>query len=80
MTQYKKDKTLYRCPWFSNWFKETLNKRKISVGEFSEMSGLGESIIMDYRCGVRSPSLKTFLLIADTLGYEVNLNEKGATE
>lgn len=76
MSRYEEDRSQYECEWFTQWFKKALGKRKITVESFSELTGLGQTTAMYYRNGVRSPSLKTFLMILDVLGYEMQITEK----
>lgn len=66
----------YGCEWFTQWFQRTLKKRKMTIDEVSEKTGIGKATLAYYFSGARSPSLKTFMVIIQTLGYELNIREK----
>lgn len=66
----------YGCDWFTQWFQRTLKKRKLTIDEVSELTGIGKATLAYYFSGTRSPSLKTFMVIIQTLGYELNIREK----
>lgn len=76
MTKYKQDQIQYGCEWFTSWLKKALGKKRVTVEELARRTGISDTSAMYYFTGARSPSLKTFLLIADRLGYEVNITEK----
>ena len=80
MTKYKQDKIQYQCEWFTAWIRKTLGEKRITVEKLSEMTGIGKTTIMYYLGGVRSPNLKTFLLIAEKLDYDVQIVKKHSTE
>lgn len=80
MTKYKQDKGLYRCDWFTEWFRGMLKKKEMNLETFSKLTGLGCTTVHNYSTGVRSPGLKTFLMILDKLGLEIQIVEKGGAE
>lgn len=76
MTRYKSDQAQYRCDWFSTWFRRALGVRRVTTDQLAEMTGIGGTTVRYYMTGARSPSLKTFLLILDKLGFELQVVEK----
>ena len=76
MSRYKEDKMQYECEWFTRWFRRTLGVKEQTVESFSKLTGLGTTTVNCYRTGVRSPSLKTFLMMLDKLGLEIQITEK----
>jgi len=76
MTQYKQDKIQYQCEWFTNWIKNVLSEKHITIEKLAELTGISKTIAMCYIAGTRSPSLKTFLLITEKLDYEVQIFKK----
>ena len=78
MTRYQQDKAQYMCEWFTNWFRRILAERRLTAQDFSNLTGLNQSTILDYRTGVRSPNLKTFLMMLDVLGLEIRIAPKNS--
>ena len=76
MTRYRQDRAQYKCEWFTSWFRKMLGQRKLTIEQFSDITGLGTATVNYYRNGGRSPSLKTFLMILDVLGLEMQITEK----
>lgn len=66
----------YGCEWFTEWFRKTLKKKSLSIDDVSDMTGIGKATLAYYYSGVRSPSLKTFMVIIQLLGFELNIIEK----
>lgn len=76
MTKYQIDKEKYGVPWFTEWFRKTLGEKRMTVDQVAEKTGLNPSTVMQYRQGVRNPTLKNFLMVVDALGKEVKIVEK----
>lgn len=51
-------------------------KQGLSVSKFAEKTGICHSTIHSFEKGKRIPMLDTFLILADSLGYEVILKKK----
>lgn len=51
--------------------REILKDRQITIGQFSEMSGISQSNLSNYMMGKVSPTLETLNRIANTLNIDI---------
>lgn len=51
--------------------REILKERKITVGQFAELSGISQSNLSNYMIGKISPTLDTLNKIAETLNIDI---------
>lgn len=51
--------------------REILKKRQLTIGQFSEMSGISQSNLSNYMMGKVSPTLETLNKIAQTLKIDI---------
>jgi len=51
--------------------REILKERKITIGQFAEISGISQSNLSNYMMGKVSPTLETLNKIAEALGVDV---------
>lgn len=51
--------------------REILKDRKITIGQFAEMSGISQSNLSNYMMGKVSPTLETLNKIANTLNVDI---------
>lgn len=51
--------------------REILKNRHITIGQFSEMSGISQSNLSNYMMGKVSPTLETLNKIANALNIEI---------
>lgn len=77
LSRYQQDKTQYRCEWFTAFIRKELGNKKLTTDELAKKIGLAQSTVMSWVTGVRSPGLKTFLMVLDVLGLEIKICEKG---
>ncbi len=57
--------------------REILKERKITIGQFADMSGISQSNLSNYMMGKVSPTLETINKIAEALDVDVaNLFKK----
>ena len=73
MTRYQIDREKYGVPWFTNWFRQALGEKQMTVDQIAEKTGLNPSTVMQYRTGVRNPTLKNFLLVVEALGMTIEI-------
>lgn len=76
MTRYQLDKAQYQCEWFTKWIRKTLGQQRMTAEQFAKLVGVSLTTVMTWLNGVRSPGLKTFLMILDKLGWEMTITEK----
>lgn len=59
------------------WIKKQRLVKKLSIMSLSKATGVTRSTLSAIETGDRKPSLQTFMLILDGLGYEISINKKG---
>lgn len=73
MTRYQIDKEKYSIDWFTNWFRQALAEKRMTIERLSEITGIGKQTITCYRLGVRNPTLRNVLLIVEALGMTIEI-------
>ena len=57
---------------FSNRLKQIMRSRKISQSKICKATGIAQSTVSSYVCGVREPSVGNLILIADYLDESID--------
>ena len=73
MTRYQIDKEKYSIDWFTNWFRNALAEKRMTIEQISKATGISTSTITCYRLGVRNPTLRNVLLIVNALGMTIEI-------
>ena len=75
MSKYHMDKSQYGNAWFTEFLKKLLSDRGITTGELAKKVGVSHTTVLEWSAGVRSPSLKTFMMIIEAFDMRMIIAE-----
>ena len=73
MTRYQIDKEKYGVPWFTNWFRQALGEKRMTIDDVSKLTGISKTTVTYYMHGVRNPTLRNFLLLVEAFGKTIEI-------
>jgi len=76
----EKQKASKRLQYQVLLMKKHIRLNKISIKEISIKSGIKSSIVWKFFNVSKEPSALTFLMIAEAIGFEININLKRGKE